>query len=555
MFQECKPFNFSDKEGGIAIPRWIEKTESVLAISKCAKEDKVLYASNLFKDQALEWWNNIIAAKGREAAYAMGWNAFRAKVEKKYVPQNEREQIEGKYLSLRLNGTNHQEYATKILEYARIVPHLATPEPNLIKRYIWDDAMDLGASLTTSLIRNQEEGKKKKEITGQVPSGSKKLNFTPRNNNSSIPECPKCRRRHLGQCRAGIFCSYCKMPRHKTEYCFKKKSITCFGCGETGHIKINCPKQKKTDGTGPKPAAGVKKNARVFVLNTHEAAGMPDVITGTFLVDDIYARVLFDSGANQSFIDHRFCRLLNKTLAKLDKKYVVETTNGDLVQIYEILDNCHITLSLHVIPAKLLPMTLAIELHSPKGDILTINGDSLSNSVEIISMLKATKYLRKGCLAYLVSITADTKKKIEDVPAVAEFLDVFPDELPGIPPEREVEFRINLVPSTTPIAKAPYKLAPNEMAELKKQLDDLLEKEFIRPNSSPRGALVLFVKKKYGSMRMCIDYRELNNVTIKNRYPLPRIDDLFDQLQGARCFSKIDLQSGYHQLKFHIWSL
>ncbi|KAI3754418.1 hypothetical protein L1987_54201 [Smallanthus sonchifolius] len=156
-------------------------------------------------------------------------------------------------------------------------------------------------------------------------------------------------------------------------------------------------------------------------------------------------------------------------------------------------------------------------------------------------MFKATKYLRKGCLAYLVSVTTNTKTKIEDVPVVAKFPDIFPDELAGIPPEREVEFRINLVPGTTPIAKAPFRLAPNEMAELKKQLDELLEKGFIRPRSSPWGAPVLFVKNKDGSMRMCIDYRELNKVMIKNCYPLPRIDDLFDQLQGARCFSKIDL--------------
>ncbi|KAI3773494.1 hypothetical protein L1987_48024 [Smallanthus sonchifolius] len=172
MFQDFKPFNFSGREGGIATLRWIEKTEFVLRISKCAEEDKVLYASNLFKDQALEWWNNIVAAKGREAAYAIGWSAFKARVKKKYVPQNEREQIEGKFLSLKMIGTNHQEYATKLLEYARIVPHLTNPESNLIKRYIWgligeirdmvkvvncenlDDAMDLGASLTSSLIRN-----------------------------------------------------------------------------------------------------------------------------------------------------------------------------------------------------------------------------------------------------------------------------------------------------------------------------------------------------------------------------------------------------------------
>jgi hypothetical protein len=132
---------------------------------------------------------------------------------------------------------------------------------------------------------------------------------------------------------------------------------------------------------------------------------------------------------------------------------------------------------------------------------------------------------------------------------VEEFMDVFPEELPGMPPEREVEFYINLLPGTTPIAKRPYHMAPTELAELKLQIAELQQKRFIRPSSSPWGALVLFVTKKDGSMRMCINYRSLNEVTIKNKYLLPRINDLFDRLQGAKYFSKVDLRSGYHQLR------
>ena len=138
---------------------------------------------------------------------------------------------------------------------------------------------------------------------------------------------------------------------------------------------------------------------------------------------------------------------------------------------------------------------------------------------------------------------------IEEVPIVCEFPNVFPEELPGVPLERQVEFRIDLVPGAAPIAKAPYRLVPPEMQELSSQLQELLGKGFIRPSSSPWGAPILFVKKKDGSHRMCIDYRELNKLTVKNRYPLPRIDDLFYQLQGASWFSKIDLRSGYHQMR------
>nr|GFB65251.1 putative reverse transcriptase domain-containing protein [Tanacetum cinerariifolium] len=122
-------------------------------------------------------------------------------------------------------------------------------------------------------------------------------------------------------------------------------------------------------------------------------------------------------------------------------------------------------------------------------------------------------------------------------------------DLPGLPPIRPVEFQIDLVPGAAPVARAPYRLEPSEMKELTEQLKELSEKGFIRPSSSPWGAPVMFVKKKDGSFRMCIDYRELNKLMVKNRYPLPRIDDLFDQLQGSSVYSKIDLRSGYHQLR------
>jgi hypothetical protein len=126
---------------------------------------------------------------------------------------------------------------------------------------------------------------------------------------------------------------------------------------------------------------------------------------------------------------------------------------------------------------------------------------------------------------------------------------VFPKELPGMPPKRKVEFAIELIPGTTPISMRAYRVSGQELVELKKQIDELLEKCYIRPSTSPWAAPVLFVEKNDGTTRMCIDYRALNEVTVKNKYPLPRIEDLFDQLRGASVFSKIDLRSGYHQLR------
>ncbi|GKA73038.1 putative reverse transcriptase domain-containing protein [Tanacetum coccineum] len=175
--------------------------------------------------------------------------------------------------------------------------------------------------------------------------------------------------------------------------------------------------------------------------------------------------------------------------------------------------------------------------------------------LNIISCTKTHKYLLKGHNVFLAHVTTKEtedksgEKRLEDVPIIRDFPKVFPEDLPGLPPTRQVEFQIDLMPGAAPVARAPYRLAPSEMKELSEQLQELSDKGFIRPSSSPWGAPVLFVKKKDGSFWMCIDYRELNKLTVKNRYPLLRIDDLFDQLQGSSVYSKIDLRSGYHQLR------
>ena len=182
---------------------------------------------------------------------------------------------------------------------------------------------------------------------------------------------------------------------------------------------------------------------------------------------------------------------------------------------------------------------------------MTYVGSRARSSPPTISVVQARKLIRGGdqeYLAFVVVPTKQAKKKLEEIPAVCEYPDVFLTNYSGLSPQRKVEFGIECVPGTNPISKTPYRMASSELKELKEQLQDLLDKGFIRPSISPWGASVLFVKKKDGSMRMCIDYRELNKVLIKNRYPLPRIDDLLDQLQGERVFSKVDLHSGYHQV-------
>jgi hypothetical protein len=171
-----------------------------------------------------------------------------------------------------------------------------------------------------------------------------------------------------------------------------------------------------------------------------------------------------------------------------------------------------------------------IELTSSKGERFQVN-------------IAVTTSFKRAMFFILEEFVGD------NIHVVRDFPDVFSEELPGMPLDREVEFVIDLLPRTAPISKRSYRMSIEELKELKKQLMDLREAGYIRPSSSPWGAPVLFVQKNDGSQRMCVDYRSLNDVTVKIKYPLPRIEDLFDQMRGARVFSKIDLRSGYHQMR------
>nr|GEY40782.1 putative reverse transcriptase domain-containing protein [Tanacetum cinerariifolium] len=320
-----------------------------------------------------------------------------------------------------------------------------------------------------------------------------------------------------------------------------KKAGACYECGNTGHIKRNCPKLKnRRNGS----RNGVTQG-RAYVLGGRDASPDSNVITGMFLLNNCYAKILFDTDADRSFVSTTFSTLIDITPTTLENHYDVELADGKIIRVNTIIRGCTLNFMNHPFNIDLMPVPLGSfdviigmdwltkyhgviicdekivrVLFGREMLIFPGNGDNQreESRLNIISYTKAQEYLSKGYL-------------------------------PGIPPTRQVEFQIDLVPGAAPVARAPYRLAPSEMKELVEQLQELSDKGFIRPSSLSWGASVLFVKKKDGSFCMCIDYRELNKLTVKNRYPLPRIDDLFNQLQGTSAYSKIDLRSGYHQLK------
>ncbi|KAL0537704.1 hypothetical protein IC582_026689 [Cucumis melo] len=293
------------------------------------------------------------------------------------------------------------------------------------------------------------------------------------------------------------------------------------------------------------------------------------VVTGTLPVLGHYALVLFDSRSSHSFISSAFLLHARLEVEPLHHVLSVSTPSGECMLSKEKVKACQIEIAGHVIEVTLLVLDMLdfdvilgmdwlaanhASIDCSRKEV-TFNPSSMasfkfkgggSRSLpQVISAIRASKLLSQGTWGILASVvdTREVDVSLSSEPVVRDYPDVFPEELPGLPPHREVEFAIELEPGTVPISRAPYRMALAELKELKVQLQELLDKGFIRPSVSPWGALVLFVKKKDGSMRLCIDYRELNKVTVKNRYPLPRIEDLFDQLQGATVFSKIDLRS------------
>nr|GEU42181.1 putative reverse transcriptase domain-containing protein [Tanacetum cinerariifolium] len=299
-----------------------------------------------------------------------------------------------------------------------------------------------------------------------------------------------------------------------------KRGNVCFECGAQGHFKKECPKLKNNNNRGNQ-VGNAKAQAKVYAVGKAGANPDNNVIMGTFLLNNLYASILFDTGADRSLVSTAFSSQIVITPTALDHDYNVELADGRIVGLNTIIRGCTLNFLNYPFNIDLIP----IELGS--FDV-------------IIGMDWLAKY-------HTIIIYAE---KIVRIPFGDEIIIV--RGLAGYTTHSQVEFQIDLIPGATPVARAPYRLALSEMKELAEQLQELTDKGFIRPSSSPWGASVLFVKKKDGSFWMCIDYRELNKLTVKNCYPLPRIDDLFDQLQGSSVYSKIDLRSSKKEHEGHL---
>ncbi|GJR52387.1 putative reverse transcriptase domain-containing protein [Tanacetum coccineum] len=426
-FMKCQPLNFKGTEGIVGLSQWLENMESVFHISGCAVDNQVKFATCTLLGAALTWWNGHVRTLGHDVSYAMTWGTLKKKLTDKYCPKGEIKKLEIKLWNLKVRVNNVAAYTQRFQELALMCTKFLVDDTEKVDKYIsglldnihgnvmsarpktLDDAIELANDLMDQKLRtygerqndnngkaddssknNQQQQPHKKQNVGRaytVSPGEKKA-YT-----GNLPLCTKCNYHHTRQCAPK--CGNCKRYGHTTNDCRvnvnnnnnnkNQKAGACYECGNTGHIKKNCPKlMNRGNGNGNGNGNGVAQG-KAYALGGKDASTDSNVIT-------------------------------------------------------------------------------------------------------------AQKYLSTGCdivLAHITTKEAKDKsagKRLKDVPIVKDFPDVFPEDLSDIPPARQVEFQIDLIPGAAPLARAPYRLSPSEMKELAEQLQELSNKGFIRPSSSPWGA-------------------------------------------------------------------
>ncbi|GJS74509.1 putative reverse transcriptase domain-containing protein [Tanacetum coccineum] len=482
--------NFRGTEGAVGLTRWFEKLESQFGINNVAEGDRVKFASSTLLDGALTWWNVYVRFVTLDTAHTTPWSEFKAMFIQKYCPRNEVKQMENELWNLKLG---------KVLMLA-----------NYLTAEGVDDITLTYALLLVTTVGRQDIRPKTTELHLVLQA-------------KEDPEAKE-DREMISQGGGNQIRGNQQNPQNNLRQ-------------NQGNPKGNNQASTSTQG-------GRKAPGRVYSLCAEAAVKDNNVVNGTFLINNVYASVLFDTGADRSFVSYAFSKYIDIPPTTLDTNYSVELADGKSLTTKTILRGCTLNLQNHLFKIDLLPIELGSfdvivgmdwmaehraevvcyekYIRVPYGnDMLIIQGERSGvkneSRLEVISSIRTQGYIDKGCQVFLVQMIKKEEnvasgKRIENVHVVKDFSEVFPEELPGLPPTRQVEFHIELIPGAAPVARAPYRLAPAEMKELAEQLKELSDK-------------------------------------VKNHYPLPRIDDLFDQLQGSSIYSKIDLRSGYHQLR------
>ncbi|GJV39635.1 putative ribonuclease H-like domain-containing protein [Tanacetum coccineum] len=459
-FLACNPKEYDGKGGVVALTCWIEKMEYVHDMSGYSIDQKVKYTAGSFVSKALTWWNSQIRTLSQEVAVSMSWNDFKCMMIQEFCPSHEMQKLESELWNHAMVGAGHAAYTDRFHELARLVPHLVTPESRMIERNGSIKKVEKRGNVGEPSKDKNGRDDKKRARTGNAFATT--ANPVGRENTGAWPKCATCNSYHApgGPCR------------------------TCFNCNRPGYFAKDCrvvPRNVNPVMVWGQGRGNQRNQARgkAFMLGAKEARQDLNIVTGTFTLNNHFATTLFDSGADYSFVSTTFIPLLGIEPSELGFRYEIEIASRQLVEIDKVIKGCKLEIEGHVFDIDLIPFG--------HGSFDVIIGmDWLSNhKAEIICHEKVVriplldgKVLRvlgerpEEKARLLMSAKASDKKQ-EEIVVVRDFPEVFPDDLSGLPPLREIEFRIELIPGAVPIAKSPYCLAPSELEELSGQLKEL----------------------------------------------------------------------------------
>eukprot|EP00253_Pinus_taeda_P032987 PITA_32987 len=521
-FRKIKPPRF-DGEQEVAAEAWLINMNKYFQLYKYDHNLKARLAIFPLQGKATLWWEEVKIVKG-VTEQTITWENFQRYFKERYLIERFYDEKEREFHDLRLGQQTMDEFITRFTSLLRYVPYIREEKakvqrfvsslpPYMRERIEFDNPKSMDEAIHKARICYQQS-KQKGEAAGRKWNEKKSFKSIRSNKgnrsgeskgngkgpNSRITSRTASKFKTANESRVSE--QHASLDSEGTA----TPLVQCWGCGGPHYVK-NCPQRKGTEQLSQIHEASMVGEVGRSVprinaaLDDRQAEYQPTMVEFEGKISDLTIAVLIDPGATLSYVSPKIVERCNLQPVKFKNPWLVQLATGAKRRVMEKINDCSFTIAGQPVMADLNVLPLG---------------------------------------SYDILIGMDC------IPVIREFADVFPEEIPRLPPKRNIDFTIELVPGAAPVSRAPYRMSVPELTELKMELQELLDKNYIRPSVSPWGAPVLFVKKKDGTLRMCIDYRQLNKLTIKNKYPLPRIDELFDQVKGATMFSKIDLRSGYH---------
>ncbi|RHN60028.1 putative nucleotidyltransferase, Ribonuclease H [Medicago truncatula] len=522
-FMKKNPPTFRGRYDPDGAQTWLKEIERIFRVMQCTEDQKVRFGTHQLAEEADDWREFL----------------------RRYFPEDVRGKKEIEFLELKQGNMSVTEYVAKFMELSKFYPHYTAENAEFsrcikfenglrpdIKRAIGYQQLRVFQDLVNSCriyeedtkahykVVNERKGKgqqsRPKPYSAPADKGKQKMVDVRRPKKKDAAEivCFNCGEKgHKSNvCPEEIKkCVRCGKKGHVVADC-NRTDIVCFNCNGEGHISSQCTQPKRAPTTG-----------RVFALTGTQTENEDRLIRGTCYINNTPLVAIIDTGATHCFIAFDCVSALGLDLSDMNGEMVVETPAKGSVTTSLVCLKCPLSMfgrdfEMDLVCLPLSGMDVILGMNWLEYNHVLINCFSKSvhfssveeeSGAEFLSTKQLKQLERDGILMFslMASLSIENQAVIDRLPVVCEFPEVFPDEIPDVPPEREVEFSIDLVPGTKPVSMAPYRMSASELSELKKQLEDLLEKKFVRPSVSPWGAPVLLVKKKDGSMRLCIDYR------------------------------------------------